>query len=151
MEDQAARDLVARVEGLLDEVDDRTLEVVTAIVELYGEGLTRMVAAANGAGDAFAEDELVSHLLLLHDLHPVPVEERVRAGIAAAGDSVELLFIEDGVAHVRAKAGGCATGSTAATKRQSTAEEIQKAAPEIERVEVMEVPEPVVVLPQVSA
>jgi Fe-S cluster biogenesis protein NfuA len=151
VDDQTARDLVGRVEGLLDEADDRTLETVTAIVALYGEGLARMMAAANGASDAFAADELVSHLLLLHDLHPVPVEERVRAGIAAAGGSVELLFIEDGVAHVRAKAGGCATGSTAATKRHSTAEEIQKAAPEIERVEVMEVPEPVVVLPQVSA
>jgi flavin-binding protein dodecin len=154
VEDQAARDLVARVEDLLDEVDslaerEKCMEVVEALVTLYGEGLARMVAAANGAGTAFAEDELVEHLLLLHDLHPVPVEERIAAAVTAAGGGADLLFIEDGVAHLRAVAGSCATGATAATKQQAIAEAIQKAAPEVERVEIMDVPQPTLVLPQV--
>ena len=151
MKDQAARDLVERVEGLLGEADDRTLEIVAALVELYGEGLRRMTVASGGAGEAFAEDELVSHLLLLHDLHPVPVEERVRAGIDAAGGGAELLFIEDGVVHLRAKAGSCATGSTAATKQQAIAEEVRNAAPDVDRVEVMEMPEPALVLRQAGS
>jgi Fe-S cluster biogenesis protein NfuA len=144
--DQAAADLVERVEGLLDEADAPTLRAVTAVVELYGEGLARMVAACDAS--VFADDPLVAHLLMLHDLHPVPVEDRVRGAIDAAGGGAELLFIEDGVVHMRAQAGSCATGATAATKQQAIADAVQQAAPEVSRVEVMDVPQPLLVLPQ---
>jgi Fe-S cluster biogenesis protein NfuA len=148
LSDQAAADLVERVEGLLDEADAPTLRAVTAVVELYGEGLARMVAATDGDAGVFAGDPLVAHLLMLHDLHPVPVEERVRGAIDAAGGGAELLFIEDGVVHLRAQAGSCATGATAATKQQAIAEAVQQAAPEVGGVEVMDVPQPLLVLPQ---
>jgi Fe-S cluster biogenesis protein NfuA len=154
VEDRAAVDLVGRVEALLDEADEPALEVVTALVEMYGEGLARMMAVASDetTREAFAEDALVSHLLLLHDLHPVPLEERVRGAIEAAGAATELLAIEGGVVRLRAKAGSCAAcASSAGTKQQATREAIGKAAPDVERVEFWEVPEPVVVLPQVTA
>jgi Fe-S cluster biogenesis protein NfuA len=152
LDDRAAVDLVGRVEALLDEADDRTLEAIAALVEMYGEGLARMMAAANGAREAFAEDELVAHLLLVHDLHPVPVEERVRGAIAAAGGAAEVLSVGDGVARLRAKAGSCAScAASAGTKRQAIEEAIAKAAPDVERVEFVDAPEPVLVLPQVSA
>ena len=59
--------------------------MVQAVVELYGAGLERIVSQlaeredAPELADALAGDELISHLLLLHDLHPVPLEARVRA------------------------------------------------------------------------
>jgi Fe-S cluster biogenesis protein NfuA len=152
VDDQGAVDLVGRVEGLLDEADGQTLEVVTALVQLYGEGLARMMAVADGAREAFAQDQLVSHLLLLHDLHPVPLDERVRGAIEAAGGAAELLAIEGGVVRLRAKAGSCAAcASSAGTKRQAIEEAIATAAPDVERVEFWDAPEPVVVLPQVTA
>src|SRR4051794_30809858 len=127
MDDQAARGLVARVERLLDEVEslperDKCMEVVEALVALYGEGLARFVAATGGVGAAAAEDELIEHLLLLHDLHPIPVEDRVRAAVTEAGGGAELLFIADGVVHLRAQEGSCAAGTTAATKQQAIAD-----------------------------
>ena len=77
-----ARERVARVEALLDDLEaladpaarETALELVQALLELYGEGLARIVApsqsATTAAGAALAGDELVSHLLLLHGLHP---------------------------------------------------------------------------------
>jgi Fe-S cluster biogenesis protein NfuA len=152
VDDRAASDLVGRVESLLDEVDGQSLEVVTALVELYGEGLARIMAMADGAREAFAEDELVSHLLLLHDLHPVPVEERVRGAIDAAGAAAEILAVEGPVVRLRAKAGSCAScAASAGTKQHAIEEAIARAAPEVERVEFWDAPEPVLVLPQVPA
>ena len=91
LDDRAARERVARVEALLEELEgsaagvprERALELVGALLDLYGEGLRRIVtvvAERDGVGAlaaAFAGDELVSHLLLLHGLHPVPLERRV--------------------------------------------------------------------------
>jgi Fe-S cluster biogenesis protein NfuA len=156
MDDQAARDLVARVETLLDEVEslpgaDKTLEAVEALVRLYGEGLARVMALADGARATFAEDELVAHLLLLHDLHPVPVEERVRGAVAEAGGEADVLSVADGVAFLRPRAGGCAScGSSAGTKRQAIEAAIDRAAPEVERVEYLDLPAPMP-LPQAPA
>ena len=71
-----------------------------ALLDLYGEGLARIVdvAVATTAAAALADDELVAHLLLLHGLHPVPVEERVRGALdevrpylESHGGDVELL------------------------------------------------------------
>src|SRR5918911_2322999 len=76
MDDAEVRELVARVEGLLGDLDVRGTKAVQALVELYGEALARFVAGADPV-----EDELLSHLLLVHDLHPVDVETRVRRAI----------------------------------------------------------------------
>ena len=91
-------DLVARVDAAITEVenDPKAMEAVQAIVEMYGEGLARIVERTDSA--ALLDDELVAHLLVLHDLHPSPVEERVR-GVLPEG--VELVSIENGVVRLR--------------------------------------------------
>ncbi len=85
--DLQARERVAQVESLLERgenvVDasarDLIIETVQTLLDIYGEGLSRMVghvaeqcrgATQEDIADAFAGDELVSHLLLLHGLHP---------------------------------------------------------------------------------
>jgi hypothetical protein len=126
-------DLVGRVEAALDRVesDPAALEAVQAVVELYGEGLRRIMAGAR------EEDELVSHLLVLHDLHPMPLEERVRA---AVGDRAIVVAADEGVVRIRLK-GGC--GST------GVEEVIRAAAPDVEAVLVADAVEPQVLrLPQ---
>jgi Fe-S cluster biogenesis protein NfuA len=143
MQDSDVREQVARLEELLDGIDDdpRALAAVRGLVELYGEGLRRVVELG-GISEELVADELLSHLLLLHDLHPVDVEtrvvralEEVRPYLGSHGGDVELLGVEDGVARLRLNGtcDGCA--SSAVTLKHSIETAILRAAPELERVE----------------
>src|SRR4051812_32405296 len=102
LENGEVRQQVARVDALLDRIDAledtearaTAAEALEGLLALYGEGLARMVESAAGLGGepvlrAFAEDELVSHLLLLHGLHPVDVESRVRQALQEVRPHVE--------------------------------------------------------------
>ncbi len=156
MDDTEARERVARVETLLEEVEsladpaarDKATEVVQALLELYGEGLGRIVeqaAARDEDGElarALADDELVSHLLLLHGLHPVPLEARVdealegvRPYLDSHGGNVELVSVHDGVVRL-AMQGSCnGCPSSAMTLKLAIEEAIHKAAPDVVEIE----------------
>jgi Fe-S cluster biogenesis protein NfuA len=140
MDDLQARELVARVDVLLENVQD--VELVQALVELYGEGLARIVAHDPECVAGVAGDELVSHLLLLHGLHPVPLEERVRGALAEVrpyleqhGGDVELLSVGDGVARLRLQGTCNGCPSSTATLKHAIEDAIQRAAPDIEEIE----------------
>jgi hypothetical protein len=134
---------VERVERLIDEAGDDCLPVVSALVEMYGEGLARVVGSLppEAVQELAASDPLVSYLLILHDLHPVSAENRVREAIAATGAYAVVVGVEDGVAHVRAAADG---------RRETIAAAVAAAVPDVDRVEFVEMLQPVVVLPQVA-
>ncbi len=154
MDDGTANERVARVEGLLEQVEtlpdpaarEAATEMAQALLDLYGEGLTRIVdeIAARDDGslaEALGDDELVSHLLLLHGLHPVPVEERVRGALLdvrpyleSHGGDVELLGVEEGVAHLRLNGSCSGCPSSAMTLKLAIEEAIFKAAPDVEEV-----------------
>jgi hypothetical protein len=123
-----------RVEALLEEIDGdpAAREAVGAVVELYGEGLARIVAMTADPR-VLARDELVAQLLILHDLHPVPVGDRVRRALAEVR-GVDLVSLEQGVATLRGDCDGVAEAA------------IRKAAPDVERIEHVETP--LLVLPQ---
>lgn len=170
LEDRAVRERVARMEALLDEIeslpDPKTralaIETVQGLLELYGEGLARVMAhvtaaAAAGGGEsaaaaeempadaitrAFIDDELVSHLLLLHGLHPVDAAARVeqaleeaRPYLASHGGDVELVGIEEGVAHLRLRGSCSGCPSSAQTLTQAVEQAIRKAAPDLAGIE----------------
>ncbi len=149
-----------RIEQLLQElhteapqpVAGRVDELVQSIVDLYGAGLSRIMAALAETGAStpalerrLVEDPLVSSLLVLHRLHPLPLRERIEAALDAArpalaahaGD-VALVGTEEGVARIRleGRCGSCS--STTATVEGLLERAIHEAAPEIERVEVVE-------------
>jgi Fe-S cluster biogenesis protein NfuA len=140
MDDAQARERVGRVEALLEAVEtlpadarDTATELVTALLDLYGEGLARLVAGADPVAD-----ELVSHLLLLHGLHPVPLAERVRGALedvrpylASHDGDVELLGVEEGVARLRLKGSCSGCPSSTVTLRTAVEEAIREAAPDI--------------------
>jgi Fe-S cluster biogenesis protein NfuA/nitrite reductase/ring-hydroxylating ferredoxin subunit len=155
LDDGAARERVARVDALLGELEgaigavpvDTAIELVQALLDLYGEGLARVVAHAAARDDdgalagALAADELVSHLLLLHGLHPIPLDARVRGALdevrpylASHGGDVELLGIEDGVVRLalQGSCDGCA--SSTVTLKLAIEDAIHKAAPDVEAV-----------------
>jgi Fe-S cluster biogenesis protein NfuA len=150
MDDREARERVARVEALLEEVEgiddpvarDTGLELVQALLDLYGEGLARIVGRDRELAQDVARDELVGHLLLLHGLHPVPLGERVRGALdevrpylAQHGGDVELLGVEEGVARLRLQGSCNGCPSSAVTLKHAVEEAIHKAAPDVERIE----------------
>jgi len=139
--------LVARVEALLEEVDESGEELVQALLEMYGEGLRRIVERVDAR--ELTEDELVSHLLLLHDLHPDPVEDRVREALESVrpyleshGGNVSLVGVEDGVVRLRLSGSCNGCPSSTMTLKLAIEDAIQQAAPEVERVEAEGVSEP---------
>ena len=82
-----SRLLLEQVEALPDpDARDIATELVQALLDLYGEALARMMEHVPDA-EALADDELISHLLMLHGIHPVPLEARVR-GALGRGPSV---------------------------------------------------------------
>jgi Fe-S cluster biogenesis protein NfuA/nitrite reductase/ring-hydroxylating ferredoxin subunit len=163
LDDQELRGRVARIETLLEEIESlkdpnaraKAAEMAQVLLELYGEGLARMMeVVAQGEEServfgAFAEDELVSHLLLLHGLHPVDVEtrilqalEEVRPYLKSHGGNVELLGVERGVARLRMQGSCDGCPSSAATLKLAIEEAVQKAAPDLEGIEAEGVAEP---------
>jgi Fe-S cluster biogenesis protein NfuA len=154
LSDREVRSRVARVEALLaklEETDDgparaAAMDAVQGLVELYGEALARLVARVSQECGAetvaeLAQDELVGHLLLVHDLHPVDLEarvgqalEEVRPYLRSHGGNVELLGVEAGIAHVRLEGSCHGCPSSAVTLRQAVEEAVRKAAPELTAV-----------------
>lgn len=163
LDDQRVQEQVARMEALLGEIEtlkdptarSKAAEMVQVLLELYGEGLARMMdTVAEGedrerAFDTFAADELISHLLLLHGLHPLDVETRVlgaldevRPYLESHGGNVQFLGIEDGVAHLRLEGSCDGCPSSTVTLKLAIEEAIQKAAPDLEGIEAEGVAEP---------
>jgi Fe-S cluster biogenesis protein NfuA/nitrite reductase/ring-hydroxylating ferredoxin subunit len=138
---------VERVERLLDEVDDTGVELAEALLDLYGEGLRRILERVDVG--ALAEDELISHLLLLHDLHPVPVEDRVHEALESVrpyleshGGNVDFMALEGAVVRVRLSGSCHGCPSSTRTLKLAIEDAIQRTAPEVERVEAEGVSEP---------
>lgn len=139
-------ELLERADALLGAIehDETALEAVQAVTDLYGEALARILAGADPV-----EDELVSQLLLVHDLHPLDIEarcrkalEEVRPYLGSHGGDVELLGVEDGVARLRL-AGTCnGCPSSTITLKNAIEETLLKAAPDLERIEAEGVAEP---------
>ncbi|HEX4465753.1 MAG TPA: NifU family protein [Solirubrobacteraceae bacterium] len=152
--DGAAQERVARVESLLATLDgladDSARSIATdlaqAMLDMYGEGLGRIVdvLAAHDDGTMASElddDELVSHLLLLHGLHPVPVAERVRGALEGVlpyleshGGNVQLLGVQDGVVRLRLEGSCSGCPSSSMTLKLAIEDAIFKAAPDVEEV-----------------
>ena len=147
-----------RLESLVQEIDalppgrarDSAVEIVRELMDLHGSGLERMLELIHDSSqggqpliDRLAEDPAVSGLLLLHDLHPAPLEERVNQALASVrpylgthGGNVELLGLSDGVAHLRLEGSchGCA--SSAVTLKLAIEQALNEAAPDLNGIEV---------------
>ncbi len=102
---QRIEGLVRKIESLSDpEARESALELMQSLMDFHGAGLDRLMEIVAEAGDAgysifdnFARDELVGSLLLLYNLHPVPLEmrvmgalDKVRPYLDSHGGNVEL-------------------------------------------------------------
>jgi Fe-S cluster biogenesis protein NfuA len=143
-----------RIARLLDEIKaaagpgtwQKVEELVRRLVALYGDGLGRVLALARETGALdparLCADELVSSLLLLHGLHPLPTGDRVSRAVAVLRDrlppdvALELVGLgEDGVVRLRVSGAG-ACGIAAAALARGIEHAILEAAPEVARVDI---------------
>lgn len=148
-----------RIEALLGELRSsvdpqqwsRVEELLALVTELYGAGLSRVVALGAGQADGatlldrLVDDELVASLLVLHGLHPQDLAARVAAALesvrpylASHGGDVELLELDAQHGALRLRLLGSCDGcpSSSATLRYAVEQAIAEAAPEVTDIEV---------------
>jgi hypothetical protein len=134
LDGQEVRERVERLESLTDQhAREVAVSAVQSLLELYGEALARVLhRLPPEAALTLAEDELIGHLLLVHGLHPVDVETRVRNALASLPRSlggVELLGVQDGTVRLRVPAACAAEAGKTFIERA-----IQDAAPDVDAV-----------------
>jgi Fe-S cluster biogenesis protein NfuA len=145
-------ELIKAVEQIPDaQTREQTRELVSTLLDLHATGLERALDLVyeneNGGAtmiDKLAQDNVVSNLLILHGLHPLDLETRVRAALAKVkprlgqhGGSVELIGVtpEGGVKlRLEGNCHGCP--SSRVTLKSSIEEELYAAAPDITGLEV---------------
>jgi hypothetical protein len=151
------RAIESSIEDLGRVADPRSLAgaqaLVGAVLALHADGMARVLeivrakAAAGACGegtlvDALAADDLVASLLLLHGLHPMPLEQRVRAAlakVAPVGWTLELTGADGGIVRVAARRlpGGDSRRTPSAEQVKALVEEaVEEAAPDAEGLEV---------------
>jgi Fe-S cluster biogenesis protein NfuA/nitrite reductase/ring-hydroxylating ferredoxin subunit len=149
------QELSAQLEAVAEPVTCAIAEELSSvIVQMYGAGLERIVELVKEAGaddlhEALAADGLVGSLLLIHDLFPVPLEDRVvqaldkvRPYMESHGGNVELLGIEDGVARLRLE-GSCKTCSaSSSTLELAVRQSLEELAPDLLGMDVEGLPDP---------
>ena len=155
--DQDLRAVGERIDGILQEfaavadprMRDRAEELVRLLMELYGGALGRVLRIVDEAGRPdeiiarLGADDLVSSLLVLHNLHPLDVEtrilralDRVRPYLGSHGGDVKLVRVAAGVAYLRLEGSCHGCPSSTITMKLAVEKAIEEAAPEVARIEV---------------
>jgi Fe-S cluster biogenesis protein NfuA/nitrite reductase/ring-hydroxylating ferredoxin subunit len=158
MDGREAAELVGRVEGLLEQVEslpdpvarETALTAIQALLDLYGEGLARIADQVGPLqATVLGGDELVSHLMLVHGLHPVAVEDRVREALDGVrpyldshGGDVELVEVRDGVVRLRMQGSCEGCPASAMTLKSAIEDAVLRAAPDVDAVEADGLSEP---------
>ncbi len=168
-DDKEFQERIGRLEALLGEIDSfpdeaarvTTRQIVETLLEMHGAGLSRVLEQLAQAGESgnrmlntLANEEFVSGLLLLHGLHPLDLDTRIRGALekvrpylASHGGNVELIRItSDGGVQLRLEGSCHGCPSSQVTLKTAIEEAIYAAAPDVTslRVEgVVEEPKPV--------
>ncbi len=124
-------------------------ELVRLLMEIYGAGLARVVELAPELGERLADDPLVASLLVLHGLHPLDTDTRIRKALdgvrpylGSHGGGVHFVGVENDVAMLRLEGSCDGCPSSTVTVKLAIEKALLEAAPEISRVHVENVTEP---------
>lgn len=110
------QEALARIDALVSALDriadagarDAARELLELILDLHGLALARAMAIVTSAEDGkelaerLAREEQVRAVLLLHGLHPEPLEERVRKAVEHLRPALESLGCRMRLVEVRA-------------------------------------------------
>jgi Fe-S cluster biogenesis protein NfuA len=145
-------DAIVREAGELDDPRARGAveELVHLLMDLYGAGLARVLSIvrnANGSGphlvEALCGDGLVSSLLVLHGLHPLDIDtrvrralDRVRSLIEARGGHLQVVSANEAGVRITLDLGGDGCGSSGGSVKLAVERAIEEAAPDARLVEV---------------
>jgi hypothetical protein len=130
--------IMKHVESSADpKLRSQAAEFVEAVMTLHGEALERIVQIAQSDPPTLArllDDDLISSLLVLYDLHPHDMESRVRATLTklrARGVKAELIDTGGGDVCIKL-AGGCGS------PKELIEEAVYQAAPDLASLRIEE-------------
>jgi Fe-S cluster biogenesis protein NfuA len=145
-------ELSARVEQLEDpRARELAEELVSAVIAMYGDGLERIMEVIRDSREAGAtildelsQDGAVSSLLLIHDLYPVGLSERVlealetvRPYMESHGGDVELVELtDDGVAILTLQGSCHGCSASRATLETAITRALEEHCPDLAGIEV---------------
>jgi hypothetical protein len=138
---------VREIEAIVD-AQPEAAPLVQLLMKLYGAGLARVVEMIREDGQAeilerLAGDKLVASLFLLHDLHPVDPETRLRQALQRLERRFEaqrilLDGVREGVALVRVEHNG--GGAPSPALAEMIEQVALEAAPDLDGIEIEGVP-----------
>jgi Fe-S cluster biogenesis protein NfuA/nitrite reductase/ring-hydroxylating ferredoxin subunit len=150
-EGKRVQEWVEKIQAMPDPATRRMLQsCLEAVLGFYGHGLSRILQIIEETGgeggqvrSALLRDTGVTGLLLIHGLHPIPLEirlgdalDKVRPYMKSHGGDVELLSLEDDFARLRLK-GHCETcPSSTVTLELAVRHAIEEACPDLAGFEV---------------
>jgi hypothetical protein len=163
-EDEALRAESSQIEAILDELRalipapafQRVEDVLGRVVRMHGAGLARALDFARSAGvDAIRFDELccaddlLASLMLLHDLHPRSIAERIGAALVVLckelgipESALVLESLHEGAVTLRAS-GSLGGGAMASRVAEGIVHRVvEAAAPEVASIEITGLPVP---------
>lgn len=157
-----SREMAKRLQDLIEQIQTqpnpaaRALlqECLQSLLAFYGDGLSRMLAHIHDCGvgglqvlERLVHDPAVSGLLLIHGLHPVALEtrlrgalEKVRPYMQSHGGNIELLSLENEVARVRLEGTCKSCPSSTITLELAVRRAVDEACPDLLGFEVIGAP-----------
>src|SRR5579862_603957 len=149
---QARTEEIEQLMKILEEtaepaVHAAALELMQTIMELHGAAVGRILHVLSLEPNAerlcreLIKDELVSGVLLLHNLHPEDIHtrvsralENVRPYLQSHGGDVQLVDVQDGVLRVRLQGSCGSCGSSAQTLKTAVEQAVVNAAPDVTEI-----------------
>ncbi|HEY2380868.1 MAG TPA: NifU family protein [Terriglobia bacterium] len=143
-------ELIAQIQAAPDpQIRDAALQLVQILMDFHAAGIDRMMELTSDAGDAgwrlidqLGSDELVANMLLLHGLHPLDLDtrvrdalDRVRPDLQSHGGDVELLEIAGGIVRLNLLGSCDGCPSSAVTLKTAIEKAIYETAPDVISVE----------------
>lgn len=161
LEERELQKRLAHVDALVGELQQlpdlssRALveELLSTVLDLHGEALSRMLDALGPRGQAatdrllerMAEDDLIRGVLLLHGLHPMDLRSRVEGALESVrpymkthGGGVELIDVAGDIVRIRLEGHCQGCPSSAVTLKLAVEKAIYEAAPDVSAIEVVE-------------
>ncbi|HEX3797130.1 MAG TPA: NifU family protein [Verrucomicrobiae bacterium] len=145
------QELTGKISSLQDtQARELLRECLESVLELHEDGLRRIMQLLKNAGaagrelsDGLLRDGVIRGLLLIHGLHPVPLEkrllealDRVRPFMQSQGGNVELITFENNHARLRVRSECQDFPSSSLTMELAVREAVEEACPDLLRFEV---------------